>query len=695
LKEYGPQAIRNCVLAGHGASGKTSLAEAILFFTKTTNRHGNVDDGNSHLDYDDEEKRRKISIRSAVASIDWKNIHLNLIDTPGFDDFIGEPCAAMRVAGNAIITVDAVSGAEVGSERAFEMAHAGNHSILFVITKLEKHNANFERAAASLRERLSKLAIPVQIPIGEGEKHEGLIDLIHMKAYTFAKDGSGNAKEGDVPANLLDAAKAAREKLIEAVAEVDDELTEKFFEEGGNLTEEEFTTGLRKGVNQGKLFPILIASGKPVNGIANLLEFLASEGSSPMDRPPAKAAEGDASRPRTVEAPMSALVWKTLSEPHVGELSFIRVYSGTLNAGTDTFNATKNRHEKIGQLFKMVGRERKEVARAIAGDFVCAVKLRETLTGDTLCDKAHAIVYPGVKFPTPLHEVALHTKDKSEEEKIGGALHRFHEEDPTFHHRFDSETRETILSGMGDIHLDVIMHRLKDRYGIAVDLTAPRIPYRETIRGKADVQGRHKKQTGGRGQFGDVYVKFEPRPRGSGFEFANEVVGGSVPKNFIPAVEKGIVEAMVEGSLAGYPIVDLKATIYDGSYHSVDSSEMAFKIAGQLALRKGMEEAKEILLEPIMEITVTVPDDYMGDVMGDLSSRRGKILGMGSDGGKQQIRATVPLAELYHYSTHLRSITQGRGGYARAFSHYEEVPRENAEKVIAEAQAAKKAAEQS
>ena len=568
MKEYGPQAIRNCVLAGHGASGKTSLAEAILFYTKTTNRHGNVDEGNSHLDYDDEEKRRKISIRSAVASIDWKNIHVNLIDTPGFDDFVGEPCAAMRVAGNAIITVDAASGGEVGSERAFELAHAGNHSILFVVTKLEKQNASFDRAATSLRDRLSKSAIPVQLPIGEGEKYEGLIDLIHMKAHMFAKDGSGSSKEADVPANLLDAAKAAREKLIEAVAEVDDELTEKFFEEGGNLTEEEFTTGLRKGVNQGKLFPILVASGKPVYGISNLLEFLASEGSSPMDRPPAHAAEGDATRARTVEAPMSAIVWKTLSEPHVGELSFIRVYSGTLSAGTDTFNATKNRHEKIGQLFKMIGRERKEVARAIAGDFVCAVKLRETLTGDTLCDKAHPIVYPGVKFPHPLHEVALHTKDKSEEEKIGGALHRFHEEDPTFQHRFDSETRETILSGMGDIHLDVIMHRLKDRYGIEVDLTAPRIPYRETIKGKADVQGRHKKQTGGRGQFGDVHVKFEPRPRGYGFEFANEVkVGGSVPNNYIPAVEKGIVEAMDEGSLAGYPVVDVKAALFYGKYH--------------------------------------------------------------------------------------------------------------------------------
>lgn len=695
MKEYGPQAIRNCVLAGHGASGKTSLAEAILFFTKTTSRLGSVDDGNSHLDYDDEEKRRKISIRSAVASLDWKNIHLNLIDTPGFDDFVGEPCAAMRVAGNALITVDASAGAEVGTERAFEMARADGHSIIFVVTKLEKPLASFEKAATTLRDKVSKLAIPAQLPIGEGEKLEGLIDLLHMRAHMFAKDGSGGSKETDVPANLLDAAKAAREKLVEAVAEVDDELTEKFFEEGGNLTEEEFTTGMRKGVNQGRLFPVLIACGKPLFGISNLLEFLTTEGSSPMDRAPAKSADGTDSRPRTVDAPLSALVWKTLSEPHVGELSFIRVYSGVLEAGHDVHNATKNRHEKIGQLFKMVGRERKEVPRVIAGDFACAVKLRETFTGDTLTDKAHPIVYHGITFPTPPHSVAIHTKDKGDEEKIGAALHRFHEEDPTFQHHFDSETRETILSGMGDIHLDVITHRLKDRYGIAVNLTAPRIPYRETIRGKADVQGRHKKQTGGRGQFGDVYIKVEPRPRGAGFEFANEVVGGAVPRNYIPAVEKGIVEAMIEGSLAGYPVVDLKATIYDGSYHAVDSSEMAFKIAGQLALRKAVEEAKLVLLEPIMEITVTVPDDYMGDVMGDLSSRRGKILGMGSENGRQQVRAHVPLAELYHYSTHLRSITQGRGAYARAFSHYEEVPRENAEKVIAEAQAAKKATEES
>jgi elongation factor G len=694
VKEYGPQAIRNCVLVGHGASGKTSLAEAILHFAKATTRLGSVDDGSSHLDYDEEEKKRHISIRAALASFDWNTIHVNLIDTPGYDDFVGEVMGAMRVAGNAIIAVDATAGLAVGAERAFHMARDDGHSILFVTTKLDKMHASFSNVASALKERLSRVAIPVQIPIGEGEKLEGLIDLVHMKAFTFAKDGSGGAKVGDIPASHADAAKAARDALIEAVAEVDDELTEKFFEEGGNLTEEEFTTGLRKGVNQGKLYPILVACGKPVFGVANLLEFISSECSSPLDRPPLKGVDGK-TRPRTAEAPMCALVWKTLSEAHVGELSFIRVYSGVLEAGHEVVNSTKGRSEKIGQLFKMVGKERKEVSRVVAGDFACAVKLRESLTGHTLCTKVDPIVLPGIEFPKPIHTVAAHAREKSDEEKMGAGLHRIHEEDPTFHHMVDSETHETILSGMGEIHLDVISARLKERYGVAIELTAPRIPYREAIKGKArEIQGRHKKQTGGRGQFGDVWIHVEPQPRGAGFEFVDDVVGGAVPGKYIPAVEKGVIETLGMGIVAGYPVVDVKVTIYDGSYHAVDSSDMAFKIAGSLAIRKAIQEAKPILLEPIMEVSITTPEDYMGDIMGDLSSRRGKILGMESNGAHQVLKAKVPLAELYRYATHLRSLTQGRGTFSRAFSHYEETPKEIAEKIIAESQTGKKAEEE-
>ncbi len=694
MKDYGPQAIRNCVLVGHGASGKTSLAEGILHFTKATGRLGSVDDGTSHLDYDEEEKKRRISIRAALASFDWKEHHFNLVDAPGFDDFIGDVVAAMRVAGNAIVTVDATAGPAVGTERAFHMAQSDGHSVLFVVTKLDKPYASFSKVADALASRLSRLAIPLQIPIGEGESIEGLIDLVEMKAYTFAKDGSGAAKVGEVPAAHAAAAKAAREKLIEAVAEVDDELTEKFFEEGGNLTEEEFHQGLRKGVNQGKLYPILIACGKPLYGVANLLEFIASAGSSPLDRPPVRSADGDGTRPRTVDAPLSALVWKTLSEPHVGELSFIRVYSGVLESGHEVLNSTKGRAEKIGQLFKMVGRDRKEVPRVVAGDFACAVKLRETLTGHTLCAKTDAFTLDGIHFPQPIHAVAARAKEKGDEEKMGAGLHRLHEEDPTFHHTVDSETKETILSGMGEIHLEVISARLKERYGVAIELAAPRIPYRETIKSKAEVQGRHKKQTGGRGQYGDVWLRVEPKPRGSGFEFIDDVVGGVVPGKYIPAVEKGVVEALTEGVVAGYPVVDLSVAIFDGSYHAVDSSDMAFKIAGAMALKKAVLEAKPVLLEPIMEVAIATPEDYMGDIMGDLSSRRGKILGMENQAGGQVVKAHVPLAELYRYSTHLRSLTQGRGSYTRTFSHYEEVPRENAEKVIAESQAGKKAAEE-
>jgi elongation factor G len=689
VKEYGPQAIRNCVLVGHGSSGKTSLAEALLFATKATSRLGSVDDGTSHLDYDEDEKKRRISIRAALASFDWREIHVNLIDTPGYDDFVGEVASAMRVAGNAIITVDATGPLPVGAERAFHMAVEDGHSVLFVATKMDKPHADYAKLAAAIKDTLSKVAIPVQIPIGAGETLEGLIDLVQMRAHTFAKDGSGGSKVGEIPAALAPAAKAAREALIEAVAEVDDELTEKFFEEGGNLTEEEFTSGLRKGVNQGKLYPILIACGKPLYGVTNLLEFIASEGSSPMDRAPIRAADGATTRPRTPDAPMSALVWKTLSEPHVGELSFVRVYSGVLEAGHEAFNSTKGRTEKIGQLFKMIGRERKEVPRAIAGDFACAVKLRESLTGHTLCAKSDAIVLAGITFPNPTHSVAAHALEKSDEEKMGAGLHRLVEEDPTFHHVVDPETKETILSGMGEIHIDVVAGRLKERYGVAIEVAAPRIPYRETIRGKADVQGRHKKQTGGRGQFGDVWLKVEPRSRGAGFEFVDDVVGGVVPGKFIPAVEKGVVETLGMGVLAGYPVVDVRVTIHDGSYHAVDSSDMAFKIAGSMAVKKAILEAKPVLLEPIMEIAVTTPEDYMGDIMGDLSSRRGKILGMESNGSHQVVRAHVPLGELYRYATQLRSLTQGRGSYARAFSHYEEMPKENAEKVIAASATAK------
>jgi len=694
VKEYGPQAIRNCVLVGHGSSGKTSLAEAILQFAKATTRLGSVDDGSSHLDYDEEEKKRRISIRSALASFDWNDIHVNLIDTPGYDDFVGEVVSAMRVAGNAIIAVDATAGLSVGAERAFEMARADGHSILFVTTKLDKPHASFGKIAGALKERLSRVAIPVQIPIGEAETLEGLIDLVHMKAYTFVKDGSGNAKVGEVPASHAEAAKAAREALIEAVAEVDDELTEKFFEEGGNLTEEEFTVGLRKGVNQGKLYPILVACGKPSFGIANLLEFVSTECSSPMDRAPVHSLDGETTRPRTTAAPMSALVWKTLSEAHVGELSFIRVYSGVLEAGHEVMNSTKGRAEKIGQLFKMVGKERKEVARVVAGDFACAVKLRESLTGHTLCPKSDPIVLAGIEFPEPIHSVAARAVEKSDEEKMGAGLHRIHEEDPTFRHMVDGETHETILSGMGEIHLDVISARLKERYGVAIELHAPRIPYREAIKGKAtEIQGRHKKQTGGRGQFGDVWINVEPQPRGVGFEFVDDVVGGAVPGKYLAAVEKGVIETLGMGILAGYPVVDVKVSIYDGSYHAVDSSDMAFKIAGSLAIRKAILEARPILLEPIMEISVTTPEDYMGDIMGDLSSRRGKILGMESNGSRQVVKAHVPLAELYRYATQLRSLTQGRGTYKRALARYDETPKEIAEKIVAESQHGRKTEE--
>jgi elongation factor G len=690
VKEYGTEALRNLVLIGHGGSGKTSLAEAFLLIGQAAGRLGKVDDGTSHFDSDDEEKKRKITIRSSLGFVEWKKRKINFIDTPGYADFVGDVVGAAQVADAVLLLLDAQSGVEIGTERGYQFARARNLPAFIVVNRADREHSDYSRAVESAGEALIPGAVPVTIPIDEGESFSSVIDVLHMKAFRYGGDGSGKAAEIEIPASHADAANAAREKLIEQIAETDDSLVEKYLEEG-KLTEEETLHGFRAGIARGTLRPAFVVSAAKLVGVDLLLDAIAEAGPSPLDRPEVVSAEGETRKVGNSEK-TAALAFKTVSEAHMGELTVFRVFTGTLEPGRDYANANKGKGERMGQLYFLQGRERVDTPRIGAGDLGAAVKLRETKAGDTVCEANGSFLLPPIPFPKPVIEFAVVAKNQGEEDKIANGLARLQEEDPTFHAGYDADVRQTLIHGLGELHLEIQARRLKERFGVEVELVKPRIPYRETIRGRSDVQGRYKKQTGGRGQFGDVWLKLEPKERGGGFEFVDEVVGGVVPGKFIPAVEKGVVAAMEEGVLAGCKVVDLRVIIYDGSYHAVDSSENSFKVAGSMAFKKGFLEANPVLLEPIYVVKVTVPEEFMGDVMGDLSSRRGKILGMDVQGPFQAIRAQVPLSELYKYSTHLRSLTQGRGGVEREFSHYEEVPREIAEKVIAEAQAAKQEA---
>ena len=684
--------IRNVALASQHGTGKTSLAEAFLWRAKVTTRHGRVEDGTTALDFTPEETHRKISIGLGVAPVEWRGNKINLIDTPGYADFAGDLAAGLRAADGAILCLKAPAGIEAGTEAVWERIDERGCPTLAVITQMEKEHANYAGALAKATERLGKRFVAVAWPIGQAEKFRGLVDLAAHKAFFFEKDGS--SKEGPVPAELEGEIAQARSALVDAAAEADDSLLEKFLG-GEELSVEEIHKGLREGVRTRTFVPAVPVAAYAMHGIDFALDTIVDLMPSPADLGPIPGVKPGTEEKVELKAdpsgPLAALVFKTSSESHAGDLSMIRVYAGTLVPGKEVLNSSAQRTEKTGQLFTIIGKDRKDAANIPAGDIGAAVKLRETHTGQTLCDKSTPIVLPPVPFPDATNEVAIAPKHKGEEEKMGSGLHKLREEDPTIHVRVEGDLHQTVLSGLGELHVDVLLEKLTRRFGVHVETAKPRIPYRETIRKTVSKQGRHKKQTGGRGQFGDVHVRFEPLKPGTGFEFEDEIVGGSVPRNFIPAVEKGIVEAKQEGVLAGYPVVDFRAALYDGSYHSVDSSEMAFKIAGALAFREGIREAGPVLLEPIVEIEVRVPKDYVGAVTGDLSSKRGKILGMGSEVRYDLIRAHVPQAELYKYSTHLRSLTQGRASFRTKFSHYEEVPRELAEKVIAQAKADKEA----
>lgn len=685
MKVYSTDKIRNIGLVSHATVGKTSLAEAMLFCAGVVNRMGTIDDGSTVSDYHVDEILRKFSISTSLMHAPWRETKINIVDTPGYSDFIGEVYGAMRVIDTAVIMVNAVAGVEVGTELVNKLAAEGSAARLFFINRCDKEHADFQKTVDIINEAFGIHAIPVQLPINVGEGFRSFIDLINMKLVTV--DENGKASQTDIPGEHKEAAAAAQEALIEAVAECDDELLEKFFEEG-TLSEEEFKQGLRTGLRSRSLHPVLCGAATRAIGAEFLLDFIVDYCPDPSANGQVIGTKPDSDQEVKFDvddkAPFSALVFKTMSEQHLGELSFFRVFSGQLHGGSEVFNTSRNTSEKIGQVYIMNGKARTDVGHLSAGDLGAAVKLRDTHTGNTLCLKSNPILLPQIKFPDPVIRSALQARAKGDEDKIGAGLSSLHEEDPTFVVTYDPEIRQTIISGQGELHLDIVIKRLTEKYGVHVDLVEPRIPYRETIRSKSEGQSKYKKQSGGRGQYGDVHLRLEPMPRGEQFEFVDQIVGGVVPGKYVPAVEKGVREAMEEGVIAGYKVVDVRVSLYDGSYHSVDSSDMAFKIAGSMGFKKLFKEANPVLLEPIYNVEIRVPEEYMGDVMGDISSRRGKILGMDSDGAFQVIKAQVPLAELYKYSTKLRSLTQGRGAHRRKFSHYDDVPRDLQEKLVNE-----------
>jgi len=685
VKDYSIDRIRNIGVVSHGDVGKTSLVESMLYSAGVTTRLGTVDDGTTVTDYSSEEIERKITISTALAYAEWKNHKLNILDTPGYSDFIGEVISSLRVADAAVILLNATAGVEVGTESAWRIIQRFQLPAFIFVNRMDKEHANFEQAIQMARERFGSAVVPVQFPITEGENFKAVIDLIKMKMLTYATDTSGKYSEDDIPADLQEKASELRKQLEESIAENDEALMEKYFETE-KLEAEELEQGLRKEVINRNIIPLLCGVATANMGSQRLMDMIIEFSPSPADSGRIKGQKpgttDEIELTPDVNESFSGLVFKTVAEQHVGELSFFRVYSGALKSGMDVLNALRGSTEKIGQIYFMCGKTRKDAPVIQAGDIGAVVKLKNTHTSDTLCDKKKSILLEKIEFPEPVIRTALVPRTKGDEEKISNALSSIHEEDPTFVVHYDTEIRQLLMLGQGEAQFDIAVKRLKEKFGVEVDTMEPRIPYRETIRAKVEIQGKYKKQSGGRGQYGDCHLRLEPLPRGSGFEFSDEIVGGVIPSKYIPAVEKGIREAMEEGVLAGHKVVDMKVAVYYGSYHSVDSSDMAFKIAASMGFKKGFLQAKPVLLEPIYDVEVTVPEEYMGDVMGDISSRRGKISGMDAEGPFQIIRAKVPLAELYKYSTSLRSLTQGRGLHRRSFSHYEEVPAEIQQKII-------------
>ncbi len=682
MKSIKSEDLRNIAVAGHGQSGKTSLVSAFLFNTKMVNRLGKVDQGNTVTDYEEEEIEKKISIQASVAyAISGKN-KVNIIDTPGYANFIWEARVALRAAETALIVVNGTEGVEVQTEKVFEASADLNRADIFVINKMKKDLSDFDSSLNSLTETFGKNVIAVQYPVGKGENFHGIIDLIEMKSYIYKNDETGVPEEGEIPEDLKSQIGKKREELIEKIAENDEELMEKYFE-AGDLTPEEIRKGLKTAILNRELFPVLLADAQSNTGVDRVLDFIIKYTPSPVDSGEVKYSDGSVKPDES--APFSGFVFKTISDPFTGKISIVRTMSGMFNPDSSYYNTNKGSDERVGSLFYLQGKTQESAESVYPGDIVAIAKLKETQTGDTLTIKGQKVKFDEIKYPIPSISFAIEPKSRADEGKISTAFHRITEEDPTVKTHRDIQTKELVISGNGQLHVELVVNKLHKKYGVEVEMKPPKIPYLETIKGKADINHKYKKQSGGRGQYGHVVIKIEPLPRGKDFEFVDSIFGGSIPKNYIPAVEKGIRESKDKGVLAGYPVVDFKIDLYDGSYHDVDSSDMAFKIAASKAFKEGIKQAKPTILEPIMDVEVVIPEEFMGDINGNLSGRRGRIQGMESKGKNHVVKAQVPMVEMLDFEPNLTSITGGRGSYFMELSHYEEVPVQLQKKIIAKA----------
>ena len=686
MQQHTTEQMRNVVLLSHSGAGKTSLAEAMLFNSGAINRLGKVDQGSTTSDYDPDEVKRQTSIYLALLPCEWQGFKVNIIDTPGYADFVAEVKSAVRVADGAVIVVCAASGVEVGTELGWGYADEQEIPRLIFVNKMDRENADFFRVMEEIRANFGNKCVPIEIPIGAQDDFQGVVDLIRMKSYSGPQ-----WQEGEIPDSLKERAGEFREKLVEAVAETDDDLIAKYLE-GEELTEEEIVQGLRTGATGGQVVPVLAGSAGRNLGAARLLDAICHYLPSPLDREHLTAVNPTTKQEETIDAdptgPLAALVFKTSADPYVGKLTYFRVYNGTIYSDSTVWNSTRERQERIGQLYVLRGKNQEPVPNLIAGDIGAVAKLAETTTGDTVCGRDHPLIMPTIEFPQPTMSFAVHPKTKADLDKLGSSLTRLVEEDPSLQVHRDGDTLETVLSGVGDAQLEVAAEKMLRKFGVNVRMETPKVPYKETVAISTKAEYKHKKQTGGHGQYGHVFLEVEPKPRGEGYEFSNRIVGGVVPKNYIPSVEKGVVEGLQGGVLAGYPVVDIKVTLYDGSYHTVDSSDIAFKIAGSHAVRKGLSQAQPVLLEPVMNMRIMVPEGYTGDIISDLNGKRAKVLGMNPLGGLNLIEAQAPLAEVQRYAIDIRAMTQGRGSFQMELSHYEEVPAHIAQRISAEGEKA-------
>ncbi len=685
MKQYKLPEIRNVALVGHGSCGKTSVAEAVLFTSGASDRLGKVGDPSSVMDYDAEEARRSHSINASLAFCEWDKKKINLLDTPGDNNFIGDTPSCIRVVDGVVVVIGADDGLQYYTEKVWQWAEEQNLAKIVFLNKMDHERANITPIIEAIKSKFKKVPVFLQIPVGTADDFRGMIDLVDNKFYTYTVEGNGQCKTEAIPEDMVDEVELRKAELTESIAEVDDELIEVYLEKG-ELAQEEFMAGLKNGINNGDLIPVVCGSAIKNIGVDILMNAIMSYLPSPdlRDGIVGKLLKDDSESTRSPnpDDPTCALVFKTIADPYSGKLTLFRVFSGNVKGDDSIYNANRDSTERVGQVYMLQGKKQVPVPEISCGDMGAVAKLKVTATGDTLCDQTNALVLDPIDFPQPVYSRAVVPKTRADEEKISNALHRLVEEDPTLRTERNSQTGELLISGMGQVHLDVILQRMQQRFGVAVDVKTPKVPYLETIRGSTKVQGRYKKQTGGKGQFGDTWIEISPLPKGEGFVFEDKIVGGAIPKTYIPAVEKGIQEAMQGGVIAHYPMVDVRIKLVDGSYHNVDSSEMAFKIAGSLGFKKGVLECKPVLLEPVMNVEIVIPSDYVGDVMGDLNSKRGKIRGIDANDDTQHIHANVPMAEILDYATDLRSITSGRGAFVVAFDHYDDVPEHLSKKII-------------